>query len=63
MTALLIVITILIALVLLVTILLVFGTASLRITCREKVRVVASIVGIRFTLVSDKDPEKDSADH
>ena len=62
MTALLIVITILIALVLLVTILLVFGTASLRITCREKVRVVASIVGIRFTLVSDKDPEKAKKD-
>ena len=34
-----------------------FGTARVRITCRQKVRVVVSVLGIRFTVVSDEEPK------
>ena len=44
-------------LVLLVLLLLLLGKAKIRIVCREKVRVVASVLGIRYTLVSDKEPK------
>lgn len=44
-------------LILLLVLLLILGKAKIRIVCREKLRVVASVLGIRYTLISDKDPE------
>ncbi len=40
-----------------IALVLLFGNASIRIVCREKLRVVASICGIHITLVSDKEPK------
>lgn len=50
-----IVLTVVIGLILLIAALLLFGRAKIRIVCREKVKVVASVLGIRFTLISDKE--------
>ena len=55
-----IVLTVVIGLILLNAAILLFGRAKIRIICREKVKVVASVLGIRFTLISDKD-KKDRA--
>lgn len=55
MTPLQIVLTVVIGLILLIAALLLFGRAGIRIVCRERVKVVASVLGIRFTLVSDKE--------
>ena len=41
----------------LLLLLILLGKAKIRIVCREKVRVVASVLGIPFTLVSDKEPQ------
>ncbi len=38
-----------------------FGTVRLRILCQERLRVVVSICGIRFTLLSDKEPKHKKA--
>lgn len=46
------------AVVALLVLVILFGTAKIRIVCREKLRIVASVCGIRFTLVSDKEPKK-----
>ncbi len=55
---LIIILSVLGALLLLVILLLLFGNAKIHIVCREKLRVVASICGVRFTLISDKKKEK-----
>ncbi len=46
------------AVVALLVLVILFGSVKVRIVCREKLRVVASVCGIRFTLVSDKEPKK-----
>ena len=57
-----IVLWIVLGIVALLALLLIFGTAKIRIVCQEKLRVVASVCGIRFTLISDKeDPPKKEA--
>ncbi len=48
---------IVLAIILGLALLILLGGASIRIVCREKLRVVASICGIRITLVSDKTPK------
>lgn len=53
-----IVLWIVLAILALLVLLLLFGTAKVRIVCREKLRVAVSVFGIRFTLVSDKEPKK-----
>ena len=58
MIALQIVLAVLGGILLLALALLLFGNAKIRIVCREKLRVVASVCGIRFTLISDKDPKQ-----
>ena len=49
-------------LILLIVLLLCLGVAKIRITCIQKPKVVASVFGIRFTLVSDKEPKKAEKD-
>lgn len=44
-------------LILLLLLLLFFGVAKVRLTCTKKPRVVISILGIRRTVLSDKDPK------
>ncbi len=41
----------------LLALLIILGSAKVRITYRKKPRVVVSVLGIPFTVVSDKDPE------
>ncbi len=48
---------IVLAIILGLALLILLGGASVRIVCREKLRVVASICGIHITLVSDKAPK------
>ena len=45
---------------LLIVLLLIFGCAKIRITYTSKPRVVASVLGIRFTLVSDKEKKQEA---
>lgn len=40
--------------------LLIVGNAKIRITCKQKVKVVASVFGIRFTLLSDKKGDEEA---
>lgn len=49
-----IILAVLAGLILLVAALLIFGKAKLRIICREKVKLVAYVFGIRFTLISSE---------
>ena len=44
---------------LLILLVILFGSARIRIVCREKVRVVLYVCGIPITLVSDKPKKKD----
>ena len=44
---------------LLILLLILFGSARIRIVCREKVRVVLYVCGIPITMVSDKPKKKD----
>ncbi len=53
-----IVLWIVLAIIALIALIILFGNVGIRIVCREKLRVVASVCGIRFTLVSDKDPKE-----
>lgn len=53
-----IVLWIVLAIIAFLALLILFGSASIRIVCKEKLRVVASVCGIRFTLISDKEPTK-----
>ena len=53
-----IVLWIVLAIIAFLALLILFGSASIRIVCKEKLRVVASVCGIRFTLISDKEPKK-----
>ena len=41
----------------LIALLILFGSAKVRITYRKKPRVVVKVLGIPFTVLSDKDPE------
>lgn len=51
------------ALLLLLLLLLLFGTARVRLTYTgKKPRVVVSVLGIRFTILSDKDPDEAKTD-
>ena len=62
MTALWITLSIIGGLLLLALLLLFFGKAKLRIVCDKEIKVVASILGIPFTLFSSKkkdEPEKE----
>lgn len=43
---------------LLIALLLLFGSARVRITCTKKPRVVVRVLGIPFTILSDQDPEE-----
>lgn len=58
-----IILAVVVGLILLIVALLIFGKARIRIIYRKKVKVVLSVLGIRFTLISDKDktdrPQKD----
>ena len=47
-------------LLLLVVLLLLVGKARIRIVCVQKPKVIASVLGIRFTLISDEKKEKDA---
>ena len=49
------------AVVSLLVLVILFGNVKIRIVCREKLRVVASVCGIRFTLISDKEPKQTPA--
>lgn len=49
-------------LILLLLLLLLLGVAKVRITCTKKPRVVVSVLGIRYTVLSDKDPEEAKTD-
>jgi len=50
-------------LILLLLLLLLFGSASVRLTCTtKKPRVVVSVLGIRFTVLSDRDPDEATTD-
>lgn len=49
---------IVLAIIALLALLILFGSASIRIVCKEKLRVVATVCGIRFTLISDKEKKK-----
>ena len=57
MTWLIILLSVLTMLILLLALLLAFGHVSIRISCRDCVKVVARVLGIPFTLFSDK-PKK-----
>lgn len=58
MNALIIILGIVLGIILLLLLTVLFGRAKLHITCQGKLRVVASILGIRFTLYSDKPKKK-----
>ncbi len=58
MNALIIILGIVFGIIVLLLLTVLFGRAKLRITCQGKLRVVASILGIRFTLYSDKPKKK-----
>jgi len=60
MTALWITLAVIAGLLLLILCLLLFGKARIRITCKERLRVVASVLGIPFTLVSDKKTKEEA---
>ncbi len=62
MRALWITLAVLGGLILLGLFLLFFGSFKLRIKCKQKPKVVLSILGIHFTLFSERDPEPDKAD-
>lgn len=47
-------------LLLLLVLLLLVGKAKIHIVCVQKPKVIASVFGIRFTLISDKKKEKDA---
>ena len=53
-----IVLWILLAIISLLVLLLLFGSAKVHIVCREKLRVAVSVLGIRFTVVSDKEKKE-----
>ena len=62
MEVLLVIAAVIVGLLLLGTFLLFFGQAKLHLTCRKRPKVVVSILGIRFVILSDKEeisPEKD----
>ena len=58
MNALIIALAIVLGLVLLLLLLILLGRAKIRIICQGKIRVIASIYGIRFTLYSDRPKKK-----
>lgn len=58
MKALLIIVGVIVGILLLLVIAFVCGRAKLHITCRGKVRVVASILGFRYTLYTDEEDQK-----
>ncbi len=58
MIALCIILGLLAALLITLLCLLLFGSVGIRIVCREKLRVVASVCGIKYTILSDKEPKK-----
>lgn len=53
-----IVLWIVLAIIALIALIILFGNVGIRIVCREKLRVVASVCGIPITLVSDKEPKE-----
>ena len=57
MTALWITLSVIGGLILFIALLILLGSAKIRISCYQKPKIVASVLGIRFTLVSDKEPE------
>lgn len=48
---------IILAILALLVLFILFGNVKLRVLCRDRLRVVVSVCGIRFTLFSDKDPK------
>ena len=62
MTALWIALAAILVLNILVALILLLGNAKIHITCIQKPKVIASVLGIRFTLVSDKEPKKAEKD-
>ena len=58
MNALIIALAIVLGLILLLLLLILLGRAKIRIICQGKIRVIASIYGIRFTLYSDRPKKK-----
>lgn len=59
MNPLTVILAILGGILLLILLLILFGSAKIRIICREKVRVVLYVCGFPITLVSDKKKKKD----
>lgn len=59
MNILLIALGVVLGLIVLALLVILFGKAKVHIICQGKVRVVASVLGIRFNLYSDKDEEKE----
>lgn len=53
-----IILWILLAIISILALLILFGSAKIHIVCREKLRVAVSVFGIRFTLVSDKEKKE-----
>ncbi|MBQ9760515.1 MAG: DUF2953 domain-containing protein [Clostridia bacterium] len=58
MNALIIALAIVLGLLLLILLLVLFGRAKIRIICQGKIRVVASVLGIRFTLYTSEPKKK-----
>ncbi|MBQ8309810.1 MAG: DUF2953 domain-containing protein [Clostridia bacterium] len=53
-----IVLWIILAILALLVLLILFGSAKVHIVCREKLRIAVSVLGIRFTLISDKEKKE-----
>lgn len=58
MKAVIIVLGVLLGLILLVVAAIIFGKAKIRIICQGKIRVMVSVLGIRFTVFSDEPKKK-----
>lgn len=58
MNALIIILGVLLGIVLLLLLAVLFGRAKIRIICQGKIKVMASVLGIRFTVYSDQKKKK-----